>query len=227
MPVDGFDGRPRQGFDAGADAIFPEAMASLEFAAIRAAVDVPLLANMTEFGKSDLFTARQLADVGMNIVIWPVSLLRIAMGAAGQGLDELTDAGALTRLPPEMQHRADLYELIDYEGLQPLRHVDLQLHRRPLTIPRGERHMNSMSVSRPAPGGRVASARRAYRYPRRVSIRSFVATRPPEARRGAGVTGGRPAPRHPSVEDGLDEAVLDALGQSSPGVSNSRPAPLG
>ncbi|WP_173922475.1 methylisocitrate lyase [Agromyces sp. Marseille-P2726] len=102
--------------DAGADAIFPEAMRSLEeFAAIRAAVDVPLLANMTEFGKSELFTAQQLADVGMNIVIWPVSLLRIAMGAAGRALDELTDAGTLTRLLPEMQHRADLYDLIDYE----------------------------------------------------------------------------------------------------------------
>lgn len=118
--VDGLDAavdRVKRLVDAGADAIFPEAMASLEeFAAIRAAVDVPLLANMTEFGKSDLFTVQQLADVGMNIVIWPVSLLRIAMGAAGRGLDELTDAGALTRLLPEMQHRADLYELIDYEG---------------------------------------------------------------------------------------------------------------
>jgi methylisocitrate lyase len=118
--VDGLDAavdRAKRLVDAGADAIFPEAMASLEeFAAIRAAVDVPLLANMTEFGKSDLFTVQQLADVGMNIVIWPVSLLRIAMGAAGRGLDELTDAGALTRLLPEMQHRADLYDLIDYEG---------------------------------------------------------------------------------------------------------------
>ncbi|MBM7504025.1 methylisocitrate lyase [Agromyces aurantiacus] len=118
--VDGLDAavdRAKKLVDAGADAIFPEAMASLEeFAAIRAAVDVPLLANMTEFGKSDLFTVQQLAEVGMNIVIWPVSLLRIAMGAAGRGLDELTEAGALTRLLPEMQHRADLYELIDYEG---------------------------------------------------------------------------------------------------------------
>lgn len=118
--VDGLDAavdRAKKLVDAGADAIFPEAMASLEeFAAIRAAVDVPLLANMTEFGKSDLFTVQQLADVGMNLVIWPVSLLRIAMGAAGRALDELTDAGALTRLLPEMQHRADLYDLIDYEG---------------------------------------------------------------------------------------------------------------
>jgi len=60
-----------------------EAMRTLEeFAAIRAAVDVPILANMTEFGKSDLFSVDQLRDVGVNIVIWPVSLLRIAMGAA-------------------------------------------------------------------------------------------------------------------------------------------------
>lgn len=103
--------------DAGADAIFPEAMASLEeFAAIRAAVDVPLLANMTEFGKSDLFTVRQLADVGMNLVIWPVSLLRLAMGAAVRALDELQASGTLDAKLDEMQHRADLYELIDYEG---------------------------------------------------------------------------------------------------------------
>jgi methylisocitrate lyase len=103
--------------DAGADAIFPEAMASLEeFAAIRAAVDVPLLANMTEFGKSDLFTVQQLADRGMNIVIWPVSLLRLAMGAAVRALDELQATGSLDAKLEEMQHRADLYELIDYEG---------------------------------------------------------------------------------------------------------------
>ena len=103
--------------DAGADAIFPEAMRSLEeFAAIRAAVDVPLLANMTEFGKSELFTVQQLADVGMNIVIWPVSLLRLAMGSAVRGLDEIEASGSLTAKLDEMQHRAELYELIDYEG---------------------------------------------------------------------------------------------------------------
>ena len=103
--------------DAGADAIFPEAMRTLEeFDAIRAAVDVPILANMTEFGKSELFSVRQLADVGMNIVIWPVSLLRIAMGAAGRALDALETEGHLRGKLGEMQHRADLYELIDYEG---------------------------------------------------------------------------------------------------------------
>ena len=103
--------------DAGADAIFPEAMASLEeFAAIRAAVDVPVLANMTEFGKSDLFTTAQLAEVGVNIVIFPVSLLRLAMGAAERGLDTILSEGSLTSKVPEMQTRARLYELIDYAG---------------------------------------------------------------------------------------------------------------
>lgn len=118
--VDGLNAaldRAKRLVDAGADAIFPEAMRSLaEFEAMRAAVDVPLLANMTEFGKSELFTTQQLADVGMNMVIWPVSMLRLAMGATARGLDSLTDAGTLEPMLGEMQHRADLYELIDYEG---------------------------------------------------------------------------------------------------------------
>jgi methylisocitrate lyase len=103
--------------DAGADAIFPEAMASLEeFAAVRAAVSVPILANMTEFGKSELFTTTQLADVGVNIVIFPVSLLRLAMGAAERGLEAIRSEGSLTSKVAEMQTRARLYELLDYEG---------------------------------------------------------------------------------------------------------------
>ncbi|GAB3151836.1 methylisocitrate lyase [Microbacterium neimengense] len=102
--------------DAGADAIFPEALATLdEFEAMRKAVDVPILANMTEFGKSELFSVDQLRDVGVNIVIWPVSLLRIAMGAAERALDELVDKGHLRDKVGEMQHRAELYDLIDYE----------------------------------------------------------------------------------------------------------------
>ena len=100
---------------AGADAIFPEAMASLEeFATIRAAVDVPILANMTEFGKSALFTHQQLQDVGVNLVIHPVSLLRIAMGAIERELLELRETGTLDGAVPRMQTRARLYELNDY-----------------------------------------------------------------------------------------------------------------
>ncbi len=100
---------------AGADAIFPEAMASLEeFAAIREAVDVPILANMTEFGKSALFTHQQLADVGVNIAIHPVSLLRIAMGAIERELGLLAETGTLDGAVDRMQTRARLYELNDY-----------------------------------------------------------------------------------------------------------------
>jgi methylisocitrate lyase len=103
--------------DAGADAIFPEAMADLpEFETIRRAVDVPILANMTEFGKSDLFTTAQLEGVGVNIVIYPVSLLRVAMGAAERALDALVADGSLASEVPGMQTRARLYELLDYEA---------------------------------------------------------------------------------------------------------------
>jgi len=103
--------------DAGADAIFPEAMGTLaEFEAIRAAVDVPILANMTEFGKSELFRVDQLESVGINLVIFPVSLLRLAMGAAEAGLDTILAEGSLTSRLPAMQTRAELYQLLDYEA---------------------------------------------------------------------------------------------------------------
>ncbi|NQX14382.1 methylisocitrate lyase [Rathayibacter sp. VKM Ac-2857] len=109
--------RAKRLVDAGADAIFPEAMRDLsEFEAVRAAIDVPVLANMTEFGKSELFTAQQLADVGVNIVIYPVSLLRIAMGAAMRALDALKAEGSLQSEVAGMQTRAELYELLDYSS---------------------------------------------------------------------------------------------------------------
>ncbi|MBW4077339.1 MAG: methylisocitrate lyase [Acidobacteria bacterium] len=113
--VDAAIARAKALVDAGADAIFPEAMLDLhEFEAVRAALDVPLLANMTEFGKSELFTLRQLEDVGINIVIFPVSLLRLSMGIAGRGLDAIKEHGSLAGMLDEMQTRAELYELLDY-----------------------------------------------------------------------------------------------------------------
>ncbi|WP_279072719.1 methylisocitrate lyase [Microbacterium lacticum] len=118
--VEGLDAaidRAKALVDTGADAIFPEAMRDLgEFEAVANAVDVPVLANMTEFGKSELFAVDALRDAGVQIVIWPVSLLRMAMGAAGRALDTLNDQGHLTGRLGEMQHRADLYDLIDYEA---------------------------------------------------------------------------------------------------------------
>lgn len=103
--------------EAGADAIFPEAMASLEeFKAIRDAVDVPVLANMTEFGKSRLFTAEELAGVGINLVIYPVTLLRSAMGAAERTLESIRADGTQEAQVEQMLTRSRLYELVDYEA---------------------------------------------------------------------------------------------------------------
>jgi methylisocitrate lyase len=103
--------------DAGADAVFPEAMLSLaDYERVVAAVDVPVLANLTEFGKAPLFTHAQLADVGVRIALHPVSLLRTAMGAVERALDALATTGTLEGEVPSMLTRARLYELIDYAG---------------------------------------------------------------------------------------------------------------
>ncbi|MEZ0223511.1 MAG: methylisocitrate lyase [Alphaproteobacteria bacterium] len=102
--------------DAGADMIFPEAMQDeKEFAAMRKAVKVPLLANMTEFGKSKLLTAKQLEKLGYNLVIYPVTTLRLAMGAIDRGLDTIKKEGTQESLLDVMQHRKDLYALLRYE----------------------------------------------------------------------------------------------------------------
>jgi methylisocitrate lyase len=103
--------------DAGADMVFPEAMRDAsEFEAFRAAIDVPLLANMTEFGKSELLDARTLQDLGVEAVIYPVTTLRLAMGAVEDGLRQIRDSGTQKHLLDRMQHRSRLYELIDYAG---------------------------------------------------------------------------------------------------------------
>ena len=102
--------------DAGADAIFPEAMANeSEFEAVRKAVDVPLLANMTEFGKSKLLNTEQLSNLGYNMVIYPVTTLRLAMKASIDGLAEIKRAGTQDHITDRMQTRSELYELLRYE----------------------------------------------------------------------------------------------------------------
>ncbi len=109
--------RARALVDAGADAIFPEAMKDLsEFQAIRDAVDVPILANMTEFGQSALFTVDELAGVGVNMVIYPVTLLRSAMGAAERVLEAIQADGTQEAQVSSMLTRARLYDLVDYEA---------------------------------------------------------------------------------------------------------------
>lgn len=102
--------------DAGADAIFPEALADVrEYEAFREAVDVPLLANLTEFGKTPLLDTRTLEDLGYNIALYPVTLLRIAMGAVEEGLRAIAAEGTQKSLLPRMQTRSRLYELLGYE----------------------------------------------------------------------------------------------------------------
>ncbi|MEU6584055.1 methylisocitrate lyase [Nocardia sp. NPDC046763] len=102
--------------DAGADLIFTEALyTEADFERFRAAVPIPLLANMTEFGKSALIPARTLESIGYNAVIYPVTTLRLAMFAAEIGLREIAATGTQSGLLDRMQHRSRLYELLQYE----------------------------------------------------------------------------------------------------------------
>ncbi|OBJ67865.1 methylisocitrate lyase [Mycobacterium sp. 1274756.6] len=113
--VDAAIERARAYADAGADMIFTEALAGpSDFERFRAAVDIPLLANMTEFGKSELLTVEQLRDLGYNVVIYPVTTLRLAMFAVEEGLRDIDRAGTQAGLLDRMQHRSRLYELLRY-----------------------------------------------------------------------------------------------------------------
>jgi len=113
--VDAAIERARAYADAGADLIFTEALTGpADFEKFRAAVDIPLLANMTEFGKSELLSESQLTDIGYNVVIYPVTTLRLAMGAVETGLREIDSKGTQSGLLGQMQHRSRLYELLRY-----------------------------------------------------------------------------------------------------------------
>lgn len=117
--TDGIDAaiqRAKAYADAGADLIFTEALHTEgDFEKFRAAVDVPLLANMTEFGKSKLIPAQTLEDIGYNAVIYPVTTLRLAMGAIERGLREIHATGTQEGQLDRMQTRSRLYELLEYE----------------------------------------------------------------------------------------------------------------
>ena len=118
--VDGFDAaleRAKKLADAGADAIFPEAMADLsEFEAMASNLDVPILANMTEFGKSQLFTKQQLQDAGVSMIIYPVTLQRQAMGAIERVLSAIRTHGTQESEVDNMLTRSRLYELVNYNA---------------------------------------------------------------------------------------------------------------
>lgn len=108
--------RAKAYIDAGAEMIFPEALANeAEFEKFRAAVKVPLLANMTEFGKSRLLTAKELENLGFNLVIYPVTTLRLAMKAVEDGLKSILQNGTQEQVVKKMQTRKELYDLTHYE----------------------------------------------------------------------------------------------------------------
>jgi methylisocitrate lyase len=100
---------------AGADAIFPEALEGREeFARFAKDVPAPLLANMTEFGKTPYLTADEFAAMGYRMVIFPVTLMRLSMKAVEQGLTELKAGGTQKQMLDRMQTRQELYDLLGY-----------------------------------------------------------------------------------------------------------------
>jgi methylisocitrate lyase len=116
--VDGMDEAIRRANlyrDAGADMIFPEGLTS-EGEFDRFARESPglLLANMTEFGKTPHISANRFAELGYDLVIYPLSMMRLAMGHVERGLDELKRTGSVEGVLGEMQTRQQLYELLDY-----------------------------------------------------------------------------------------------------------------
>ena len=116
--VEGLDAacdRARRYVEAGADAVFPEALESLEeFARFAREIPVPLVANMTEFGKSPLLEFRDLAALGYKAVLYPLTAFRAAMHAAEAILTELRQVGHQRDWLSRMQSRARLYDLLDY-----------------------------------------------------------------------------------------------------------------
>ncbi|MFZ1220276.1 MAG: methylisocitrate lyase [Chthoniobacterales bacterium] len=108
--------RARSYLAAGADAIFPEALQNeQEFRDFARAVKAPLLANMTEFGKSPLLSLGQLKEMGYRMVIYPQTAFRVSMFAVGEMLRDLKQAGTQEGWLERMQTRQDLYDLLDYD----------------------------------------------------------------------------------------------------------------
>jgi methylisocitrate lyase len=101
---------------AGADAIFPEALQSAaEFRDFANEIDLPLLANMTEFGKSPLLSFEELSDFGYRMVIFPMSAFRVAMKASEEFLRAQKNSGVQSDWLEKMQTREELYELLNYD----------------------------------------------------------------------------------------------------------------
>ncbi len=125
--MDGAVARAKLYMEAGADAIFPEALHSAEmfreFAARMNGSEgggVPLLANMTEFGRTPFFTAAEFEAMGYRMVIWPVSSLRVSAKASERLYAAIRRDGGTQNVVDQMQTRAELYATIDYAGYEAL-----------------------------------------------------------------------------------------------------------
>ena len=111
--------RAKRYIDAGADWIFPEALHDKrEFERFAAEFEIPLIANMTEFGQSPLLTLEELAHLGYSVVLYPVTAMRIAMKAVEASLALLADEGSQASMLDMMQTRQELYDLIGYEDFE-------------------------------------------------------------------------------------------------------------
>ena len=113
--------RAKAYFDAGADVIFPEALETAEdFRTFAERVDFPLLANMTEFGRTPMFSAKEFEDMGYKMVIYPVTSLRIAAKAIELLYDEIYQKGTQKDLLGNMQTRQELYDTLLYDAYEDL-----------------------------------------------------------------------------------------------------------
>ena len=117
--VEGMDAaleRAKAYMEAGADMIFPEALQSVkEFEKFRSQISIPLMANMTEFGKTDIIPYKTFKSMSYNIVIYPVSTWRLALKAVDEGLNLLFEDRQENMLS-RMQTRKELYDLLEYES---------------------------------------------------------------------------------------------------------------
>ena len=105
--------------EAGADMIFPEAVTALDmYRQFAAAVHVPILANITEFGVTPLFTVEELAEVNVSLVLYPLSAFRAMNAAALKVYRAIRNEGSQRNVIDTMQTRAELYEFLDYHAYE-------------------------------------------------------------------------------------------------------------
>ena len=105
--------------EAGADMIFPEAMVELDqYRRFVAAVSVPVLANITEFGSTPLFTTTELGDAGVSLVLYPLSAFRAMNKAALNVYQAIRRDGTQAQVVDSMQTRMELYDYLDYHGFE-------------------------------------------------------------------------------------------------------------